>query len=175
MAYVLTYINSFDDYVAMIQAKRLSGRAGFYGPYIAMTLFFLAFVVLGHIWDGGSIVSLFNAETMLLILAGMLAVIVLVALINYIFLRGIYRLVFRRFALSGKELTIKLDDEGLHWQGNGFSGACHWSKVQRVVETKDRLFLFISKAEGLLVPRRAVKSDQEFGERVAHVRSHVHD
>src|SRR3990172_1052901 len=178
MAYVLTYTNGFGDYVAMIRAKRSIGPMGAFGPftpYIVVSLIYLVITVLGQVWDGVPLSALLEPQSLLIILAGVPLVMIFVALIDLLFTQGLYRLVFKRFVLANAELTVRLDDSGIQWSGNDFAGSCQWSKVERVVETKDRIFLFVSKIEGLILPRRALASDQAFDGLKAYVRSHLHD
>jgi hypothetical protein len=178
VAHSLTYIYGYDDFAALIRAKRSIGPMGKLGPitpYLAVSALYLVLIVSSLAWDNISPAEMLKAQTLLLILAGIPVVMVLVAVINLVFMRLVYRLIFQRFALADKEITVILDESGIKWSGDGFAGQCIWSKVKRVVENDERLFLFISKVEGLVLPRRAAASDRAFRELAAYVREHAND
>jgi hypothetical protein len=98
---------------------------------------------------------------------------VIIAVINFVFLHGLYRFVFRRFALANRQISIVLEDDRIRWASAGFVGECPWSNVKQMVETRDHLFLFISKIEAVVLPRRAVASDREFHDVADFVGKHV--
>ena len=177
MAFCVTYTNGFDDYAALIRAKRSIGPLGTFGPvtpYLVVSALYLALVLLGLLWDGASLGELLNRETVTIVLAGIPIVVLFVAAIDFLFMRVVYRWVFRRFALANAKIMVRLDEDGIHWSGNDFAGRCAWSKVSQVVETKDRLFLFISKIEAVILPARALASDAAFQDLAAYAREHAH-
>jgi hypothetical protein len=123
---------------------------------------FLVFVALGYTWDGVPVSRLFEGENLLLLLSGVLVVIVMIAVIDFVFLHGLYRLVFRRFALANRELTVTLQNDCIKWASAGFGGECAWRNVKWLIETKDRLFLFISKVEAIVCPREPLRRIRNF-------------
>lgn len=178
MAYSLTHAYGYDDFAALIRAKRsigLMGKLGPATPYVVVSALYLVLIVSSLAWDGLAPAEMIQGQMPLMILAGIPLVIVLVAAIDFIFMRLIYRLVFQRFALADKEITVTLNDSGIKWSGGGLAGECGWFNVKRVVETKECLFLFISKVEGLVMPRRAVASERAFQELATYVREHAND
>jgi YcxB-like protein len=176
VAFTLTYTYSYDDFAALIRAKRSLGPTGRFGPvtpYIAVSAIYLVLVVASFLWDSVPVTELLEGTTLLIILAGVPFVMFLVWLIDFVFLHVVYRIVFRRYAIAGKEITITLDSAGVKWTADGLTGQSLWSNVKRYVETEGYLYLFFSKIEALPLPRRAVKSDQEFKALAAFVREHV--
>ena len=177
MAYTLTFDYGYDDFAALIKAKRSLGLMGALGPatpYIVVSALYLLFMVASLAYDGMPFAEMLRAPAVFYILVGIPLVIALVAIINFLFARLAFRPVFKRFALADKEVTISLDETGVTWTGGGLSGACPWANVKWIVETKDRLFLFISKVEAVVLPRRAVSSDREFQALAAYAREHIH-
>lgn len=52
-------------------------------------------------------------------------------------------------------VRLRWDDTGLHEDAIGASATAEWSRVDRVEETAEHLFLFLGPLEALVVPRRA--------------------
>jgi YcxB-like protein len=176
VVFSLTYTYDYGDFVALVRAKRSLGRLGRFGVvthFLVVGALYLALAAAGFAWDGVPLATLIERENLLMLLAGLLVAIVIVAVIDFVFLHWLYRLVFRRFALANREMTVTLDDDRIAWAATGFAGECAWSSVKWMVETKDRLFLFISKVEAIVLPRRATASDTEFQSMAAFVRKHV--
>jgi hypothetical protein len=176
VAFSLTYTYGYDDFVALVRAKRTlgpMGRFGWVSPYVVVSALYVVLVAAGFAWDGVPVSRLLEGQNLLMLLAGMLVVIAIVAAIDFVFLYWLYRLVFRRYALANREITITLEDDRIKWSSGAFAGECAWSGIKRMVETKDRLFLFISKVEAIVLPRRAVASDAEFRSIAAYVGRHV--
>lgn len=176
MAFTLSYTYGYDDFAALVVAKRSLGLMGVLGratPYVLVSLLYLVFMIGSLAFDGVPLTEMLSAPTIFYILVGVLLVVLCVAIINAFFARLALRPVFRRYALANKEIAITLEESGLKWTGGGFTGGCPWDNVKWVVETKERLFLFISKVEALVLPRRAVSSEQDFEAVAAFVREHA--
>lgn len=176
MSYTLAYTYSYEDFVALVRAKRSLGPIGRLGPaapYLVVGALYAMTFILMRVWSGDSLADLLEIDTLAALLIGVPVVIVLVWLVNVAFLGLVYRPVFKRFAIANKEIAVTLDDAGAKWTAGGLIGQCSWSSVERSVETDDYVFLFFSKVEGLPLPRRAMKSEREFRALAKYVRDHV--
>jgi hypothetical protein len=81
----------------------------------------------------------------------------------------IVRLAYGRLAVRGADLVLKFEADGIHWSMASHSGTYGWAGVRDIVRTPHRIFLFISKAEGVVLPRRAFASENAFVETVRYV------
>ena len=103
MAFTLTYTYGYDDFAALVVAKRSLGLMGVLGPatpYVLVSLLYLVFIVGSLAFDGVPLAEMLRTPTVIYILAGVLIVMVCVAIINVIFTRFALRPVFNRFALA---------------------------------------------------------------------------
>jgi hypothetical protein len=176
MAHVVTYTYSFDDYLALIRARRAMGLFGRYATVIRYILFVVTFLlVLAALtdWNATSLNDLANPETALIIVGGMIAIAAFITLVDLFFDRVLYRLVFRRFALANTELTVTLDEGGIAWKGRGISANTAWPMVKRIYVGSDRLFVFFSKIEALVLPARSLPSEAAFRDLVDYVRRRI--
>jgi hypothetical protein len=81
----------------------------------------------------------------------------------------IVRLAYGRLAVRGADLVLKFEADGIHWSMASHSGTYGWSGVHDIVRTPKRIFLFISRAEALVLPRRAFASENAFAETARYV------
>ena len=176
MAHVVTYDYSFDDYLALIRARRAMGMFGGVGGIVHYVLAVIAFLlILAGLtdWNTTSLSDLMGFQPLAILVGGVIGIVIVIALIDYLFDHYVYRLVFRRFALAGRELTVTLDDDGIRWSGKEISAHMAWSMVKRVQVGRDHVALFFSRIEGLVLPRRALSSDAEFRDLTAYVERHA--
>lgn len=176
MAHVVTYTYFFDDYLALIRARRAMGAFGRYATVIRYFLFVVTFLlVLAALtdWNTASLSGLANTETAMIIVGGMIGIAAFITLIDLLFDRVIYRLVFRRFALANSELTITVDEDGIAWKGRGITANTAWPMVKRICVGNDRLFIFFSKIEALVLPARSLPSEAAFRDLVDYVRHRI--
>jgi len=174
MDYTVTYRFGRADYVALLQAHRSQGfisrRFGRWGRYICFGLFFVVLVDLMNISSGT-----FDLDYPDLITSGIVfVIIVLVAPVGeYFGWRALSFFVFPRFSVANKDLTLTFTDSGIQTQQSGMEGKFPWCAVKSVLETKDYLFLPISRAEMVVVPRRALPSPAAAAELAHYIRSKV--
>jgi hypothetical protein len=57
---------------------------------------------------------------------------------------------------------FKLLEEGIGVEGSRGQSLVYWRGLKRVAATKHRIFLFLSPATALILPRRAFESDAQF-------------
>ena len=175
MAFVVSYTYSFEDYLALIHAKRAMGMFRGVGGVVHYILAAIAFLlVLGGLtdWSNDLLADLVAPQSLAILLGGIVGVCGLIALIDFLFER-VYRLIFRRYALANADLSLTVDEDGIRWSAKGIAGNLGWSLVRRVYLGKDHVFVFISKVEGLGFPRRGVPTEAAFDELVSFLRSRI--
>jgi hypothetical protein len=85
----------------------------------------------------------------------------------------LFRYRYRRFAIADKEVRLRFGDEGVRAAFGGVESTILWPAFMRVIETKAHIFLFLSRAEALVVPIRAVGSPQALGALASAIRNRV--
>ena len=81
---------------------------------------------------------------------------IFVPLVDLFFDQVVGRWIFSRYAAANKPLVASVDDEGVAWSVEGWSGRIAWSAVKSAVVTPDHLFLFIGKVEAVPLSRRGL-------------------
>jgi hypothetical protein len=71
------------------------------------------------------------------------------------------------------DVTLELDDQDVRSKVGENEGRISWRSIARVIETKDGLFLALSRAELLAVPKRALPSADAFADLARHVRAKI--
>ena len=162
MTFALSYTYRFGDYLESLRAKR--------GPrtwprraarYLLLNSIFLGSVLGFTLLDGGDISRVFDAESLPTLAAIAAGITVFGAVLDVLFEHWLPWFIYRQLAIRDKRLHMKIG-EAISWSCNGLTGTVQWSSIERLVETSHGLFLFISKAEAFLVPRRAMPSEPEF-------------
>ncbi len=173
MDHTVSYRFDRADYIALLRAQRAVGvltrRFGRWGRYACFGLFFVALINLNIIlsWSFNPVVDL---------LASVIAfvIIVLVAPVGeWLGERLLSLCIFPRYSVADKELTITFADDGIRSQYSGMEGKLPWSSVVGIYQTDDYLFLSISRAEMIVVPRRALPSPGAAVELAHYIRSKV--
>ncbi|HWZ11056.1 MAG TPA: YcxB family protein [Xanthobacteraceae bacterium] len=172
MDYTITYRFGPHDYIALIRASRSIGPLGRLGRWGRAALFGLLIVglVIAFSYD-----SLWGAPRLLLTVAAIVFVMVtLVARVGeYLGERLMARWVFPRYSIANKDVTLELGEQGIRSKTGGNEGRMSWSSFVRIIETHDGLFLALSRAELLGVPRRALPSTDAFADFARYVRGKV--
>jgi YcxB-like protein len=172
MDQTVTYRFGRADYIALLKARRslsVFSRFGRWGRYVCYGLFFVGLINLNNVlsWTFDPLID--GAAS-----AVAFVVVVLMAPVGEWAADRILSLwVFPRFVVANKEITIAFADDGLHTKNGGMEGKIPWSAVTRVLETKDHLYLWISRAETIIVPRRALASDDAAAALAAYIKSKV--
>jgi hypothetical protein len=172
MDHTVTYRFGRADYIALLRAQRsLSAlnRFGRWGRYAGFGLFFVVLINLDNIlsWSFDPAVDL----TMSVIV---FVLIVLVAPLGEFLADRLLSLwIFPRFSVANKDVTLTFADDGIRTQHGGMEGKIPWSSVKRLLQTKDHLFLSVSRAENVVVPRRALPSDDAAAELGNYIRSRL--
>jgi hypothetical protein len=171
MDHTVTYRYDRNDYIALLRAQRslgLLGRLGRWGRYACFALFF---VVLINLLDFSS--GSFDLPD--LITSGLVFVAIFLAapLGEFIGERVLARWIFPRFSAANKDITLTFGDDGIHSKYGGMEGRLPWQSLVRILETENYLFLSISRAETIVVPRRALPSPAAAEELAHYIRSKV--
>jgi YcxB-like protein len=169
MDYTFTYRLGRDDYVALLRANRAMCRLGRWGRAALIALLCVAFIwtfssdsLLDHPWRNLLIYGIAFAILMLIVPRFERVGDLLMA-----------RVLVSRYRVANKELTLELGDDGIHSTFDGIEGRIPWSAIVRLFTTNDHLFLGISRAEMLVIPRRATASAEAFAELTRYVHAKV--
>lgn len=155
--YKMHYTFQFGDFLTLARARRKFGAFRGYRRYVPLMLIYLATFFY---WTADSSPSYFDAVALGVAAGGAVALFVLLNLVDWIIESTLYRLHFRRFALANRKLDVHIDDSGISWSSDGLSGRTAWSAVQRAIDMKSALVLFISNIEGLVLPDRGYAPEE---------------
>jgi YcxB-like protein len=170
MDQTVTYRFGLDDYVALVRAVRQLGLLGLghWGRNGFFTVVFgTAAIILFVTIEGVSM-------PFVLIFAAVLYGVTFAAslLIDAIAERPWFRRFYRRFSIADKDVTLHFGDElGVRFAGVELK--IQWPSIRHLIETKTHLFLFLSRAEGIVVPLRAVGSREKLGELAGSIRARL--
>jgi len=172
MDHTIAYRYGRNDYIAMLRASRSIGplgRLGRWGRAVLLGLLAAALVII-YSYD-----SLWGVPWLVLgICAIVFALAMLVAPVGeYLGELLLARWTFPRYSIAGKDVTLALDDHDIRTQAGGNEGRVAWGSIGRVIETDAGLYLALSRAELIAIPRRAVPSADAFADLAREVREKV--
>lgn len=171
MDHTVTFRIGRGDYIAALKANRALGPFGRFGRWGRYAGFALFFVVLINLINIGS--WSFDAVT-IIVSAIMFVVVLIVAPIGEAIADQLLsRLRFPQLSMANKECTLVFGEDGIHSNYGGMEGRLPWRAIVRVLQSKDYLFLAISRAEVILVPRRALPSADAAAELAHYIKSKV--
>ena len=169
MSYSVTYKYTFDLYRMLMRGTRerhgwtLAKRILF----MEVVLFVIALVLM--LVDGGfaTLWQLRGARLLQVagsIFATALGLAAAIAIIDFIFDRYLYRLVFRRSSAANTDVTVRLNGDGLECNREGISSKVAWTAIKNLTILKDRAacLLWFGKREALVLPRAAFSGEPEF-------------
>ena len=170
MDYTITYRFGPHDYIALIRASRSIRPLGRLGRWGRLFGLLIAGLVIAFSYD-----SPWGAPWLLLTVAAIVFVMVTLAarVGEYLGERLMARWVFPRYSIANKDVTLELGEQGIRSKTGGNEGRMSWSSFVRIIETHDGLFLALSRAELLGVPRRALPSTDAFADFARYVRGKV--
>jgi hypothetical protein len=161
-----------DDYIALIRARRSSGPLGRLGRPGRAALFGLLVAALAMAANYDSLVS--DPWPWLAMGGIVLVIMMLVApLGEYLGERLMAYWLFPRSSVANKDVTLEFGDHDVRSRVGGNEGRVSWRSIVRVIETKDGLFLALSRAELIAVPKRALPSADAFAGLARQVRAKV--
>ncbi len=172
MEQTIAYRFGPDDYIAMLRASRSIGPLGRLGRWGRAALFGVLI---------GGMVIVFSYDTLLaapgLVVAAATVVFALVTAVaplgEFLAERLMARWLFPRYSFANKDVTLELGEQDIRSKVGGNEGRISWRSILRVIETKDGLFLALSRAELIQVPRRALPSAAAFADLAGQVRGKV--
>jgi YcxB-like protein len=172
MEQTIAYRFGPDDYIAMLRASRSIGPLGRFGRWGRAALFGVLI---------GGLVIVFSYDTLLaapgLVLPAAAIVAALVTAVapigEFLAERLMARWLFPRYSVANKDVTLELGEQDIRSRSEGSEGRISWRSIIRVIETKDGLFLALSRAELIQVPRRALPSAAAFADLAGQVRAKV--
>jgi hypothetical protein len=166
----IKYTYLFEDYLAATRARAWNGVFGRHTHWIRYCIYaaiFLAIVGAQVILDYLKTMGSPDLRSAALTLAGFAGLMIVGWLLEWL----IVRLAYGRLAVGGADLVLKFEADGVHWSMASHSGTYGWSGVRDVIRTPKRIFLFISKSEALVLPRRAFTSENAFAETARYAES----
>lgn len=175
-----SYTYTFNEFRILMRARRERAGRRFWHRY-AVLLAIYAVVMAATLWWQGTLDDIRHwsaavwREVGLIVVSTAAGLALLIAAIDVIFDRLIYRLVFHRYALAGKRIAIELGDEGLAWQAGSLAGRIQWPAIVEMTVTRsgDAAVLWIGKIEGLVLPRSGFATGGEFDAARALARSRI--
>jgi hypothetical protein len=169
MDHTICYRFERDDYIAMLRASRSIGPLGRLGRWGRAALFGLlaAALVIVYSYD-----SLWGVPWLVL---GVCAIVFVMATLvaplgQHLGELLLARWMFPRYSIAGKDVTLELDDHDIRSKAGGNEGRVSWRSIVRAIETKDGLYLALSRVELIVIPRRVLPSADAFAELARAVR-----
>jgi hypothetical protein len=167
----VTYRFGFDDYVALVRASRSLGPLGRLGRFGRIALFTVAVGTLAIAVSTFRDAAISNVVIYAILVYGLLFA--AVALSDIVGEPLLLRYRYRRFAIADKEVTLRFGDDGVRAAFAGVESSIQWPSFKYFVATKDHIFLLLSRAEGLVVPLRAVADAAALGALASSIRSKI--
>jgi hypothetical protein len=172
MDHTISYRLGRNDYIAMLRASRSIGPLGRFGRWGRAVLLGLLVVALVIVY---SYDALWGVPWLAL---GVCAIVFVMAFLvapfgEYLGELVLARWMFPRYSIADKDVTLKLDDHDIRSQAGGNEGRVSWRSIVRIIETRDGLYLALSRAELIAIPKRAFPSAEAFADLARQVRERV--
>jgi hypothetical protein len=165
----IAYTFTFEDFLAARRALAWNGVFGHRTYWIRYVIF--AGIMLACWWIPVRYelraYALSDAYIVVLALVAAIALMIFAWALDLL----LARMVFRRLAIAGADVSLRFDADGVHYNMPSYFGVLSWSGIHRVMVSPGYLLLFISKSEAMVLPRRAFPSDGAFGETLRFVRT----
>lgn len=170
------YTYTFERFFMLTRARRQRDRTWWMTPYTVGPVL-AAIVLLAGVWHDGKLAAM-TANTrsigtlLAMIAATMLAMCVIVFLVDLLFDKIIYRLVFKRYASANKQIHFEIDNAGVQWTAEHLSGQLGWAAIKSITVLSDgtAAVAWLGKIEGLLLPADAFASRAEFDAAIARIK-----
>ncbi len=171
MDYTVTYRFGRDDYLALLRAYRLGGPFGRIGRWGRYVCFGLMVVVLANLF----VLEPWNDPVVALIASALLMVLVFVGAPIGEFLgeRVLLQLRFPKLSAANKDCTLVFGDDGIRTKYGDIEGRMPWRSITHMVTNKAYIYLPISRAEAVLVPKRALPSPDAVADLEHYIRSRL--
>ncbi|MCA0317459.1 MAG: YcxB family protein [Proteobacteria bacterium] len=152
--YRFAYDSTFADYCALMKARRLLGPFGRHGRWLRYP--FLAAIFFCTLWWLGGFARPFAAYLNWDVAKWLIGLLVFILAVDLFFDRVVGRWVYSRYAAADKRVEGTVDEDGLSWAVDAWSGRFAWSGVKNAVVTADHAFIFIGKLEAITLARRGM-------------------
>ena len=170
------YTYTFGHFYMLCRARRERDRTRWTTPYFVVPLI-AAVVMLAITWQDGSLARMTRDVASFATFAGMLAACVaatcvMVFLVDLLFDKLIYRLVFKRYASANKHIHFDIGDAGIQWTAEHLNGQLSWPAIKSVTVLADQTaaVAWLGKIEGLLLPADGFSSHAEYEEAIARIK-----
>jgi YcxB-like protein len=167
----IAYTFTFGDFLATRRALAWNGVFGHHTYWIRYVIFAVIMVACWWVPVRHDLkpYALSDSHIVLLTFAAVLALMIFAWTLDLLFTR----LAYGRLAIAGAEVSLTFEADGVHYKMPSYSGVLSWSGIHRALTMPGHLFLFISKSEAVVLPRRAFPSDGAFGETLQHVQTKI--
>jgi hypothetical protein len=172
MGHLITYRYGPGDYIALLRAQRSLGpleRFGRWGRYVCFALLFVIVIDLFdyEIWSNNPMIGAIVSGILFLMF------VLLAPVGEFIAERALALWIFPRHSMANKDITLEFGDDGVCSKYSGMEGRIPWRAIRRMLDTRDHLFLFGSRAESMVVPKRALPSPDTVAELAHYIRSNI--
>jgi hypothetical protein len=172
MDHTISYRYGRNDYIAMLRASRSIGPLGRLGRWGRAMLLGLLVVALVIVYSYDAV------RSVPWLVLGVCAIVFVMAFLvapfgEYLGELVLARWMFPRYSIADKDVTLELGDHDIRSKAGGNEGRVSWRSIVRVIETRDGLYLALSRAELIAIPRRAVPSTDAFADLAREVREKV--
>ncbi len=151
-AYRFASDTSFADYRAVLRARQRLGLLKGHGRWLRYPSLLL--ILLAVLWWFGGFAVPWRLYLQWDVAKWIIGLFIFIPLVDLFFDQVVGRWIFSRYAAANKPLVASVDDEGVAWSVEGWSGRIGWGAVKAAVVTPDHLFLFIGKVEAVPLSRR---------------------
>lgn len=172
MDHTVTYLFGRNDYIALLRGNRMQGpfgRLGRAGRYACFGLIAVVLINLANFvfWSFDAVI--------IIIVSAIMFVVTLVGAPAGDFLgeRLLSLWIYPRVSVANKEVTLNFDDYGIASKHGDVEARMPWRAIVRTLETEDYLYLCVSRAEMVLVPRRALPSAGAVADLNNYIRSRL--
>jgi hypothetical protein len=146
---------TFADYLALSRARERLGPLRGWGRVLRYPVWLGLF--FGAMWWQGALRAPLHVYLEWDVVKWVLAIPVMILAIDLFFRHVVYRWHFSRHAIAGKPAVVEIDGEEVRWTIGPVTGAAPLSRVTASLVTETHAFLFLSRVEGITLPRRGLE------------------
>ena len=170
------YTYTFERFFMLIRARRERDRTWLTTPYLVLPLI-AAVVLLAITWQDGTLArmprdAMTIATYAAIVAATFAATCMIVFLVDLLFDKLVYRIVFKRYASANKHIHFDIGDAGIQWTAEHLNGQLSWPAIKSVTVLADQTaaVAWLGKIEGLLLPADGFSSHAEYEEAIARIK-----
>jgi hypothetical protein len=97
----------------------------------------------------------------------------LLVLLRPFYLEFLAGQVYRRNVMADQQLTYRFASDAIQGGIPEIQGRFLWRAIKRIIVTPEHAFLTLSRREALIIPRRAVSTDEDFETLLAFARARI--